>query len=126
MNSEIEFINLQYSYDNLEIKNLENKLNKKIFIQHNIDCFEDIDGVASLIQSCDFVITVSNSNAHISGKLGVKTFLLLPLYDGKLWYWGTNEDKEIPWYPSIIPLRNNKEGNWGDNISSLINEIEKL
>lgn len=126
MNNEIEFINLQYSYDNLEIERLEYKLNKKIFLQHNIDCFEDIDGVASLIQSCDFVITVSNSNAHISGKLGVKTFLLLPLYDGKLWYWGANEDKEIPWYPSIIPLRNNKEGNWGDSISSLINEIEKL
>ena len=69
LTDEIEFINLQYTNEEKEIGSLEEKINKNIFLDHKIDCFNDINGVASLIKSCDFVITVSNSNAHISGKL---------------------------------------------------------
>ena len=120
----IEFINLQYTDEINEINFIEKDLNKKIFIEHEIDCFNDIDGVASLIKSCDFVITVSNSNAHISGKLGVKTFLLLPYNDGKLWYWGSNEDKDVVWYPSILPIRQESVNNWDSCLSKLYKEFE--
>jgi len=120
----IEFINLQYTDEINEINFIEKELNKKIFIEHEIDCFNDIDGVASLIKSCDFVITVSNSNAHISGKLGVKTFLLLPYNDGKLWYWGSNEDKDVVWYPSILPIRQESVNNWDSCLSKLYKEFE--
>ena len=105
---------------------MEKKLSKKIFTNHEIDCFNDINGVASLINSCDLVITISNSNAHIAGKLGIKTFLLLPYSDGKLWYWGTNDDKQIPWYPSITPIRCNDQNNWKQSITNLRKELEKL
>lgn len=125
-NDEIEFINLQFSYDKNEVANMEKKLTKEIFTNHEIDCFNDIKGVASLINSCDLVITISNSNAHIAGKLGIKTFLLLPYSDGKLWYWGTNDDKQIPWYPSITPIRCNDQNNWKQSISTLNEELEKL
>ena len=123
-NENIEFINLQYSDETKEINQIEKKLNRKIFTEHQIDCFNDIDGVASLIKSCDFVITVSNSNAHISGKLGVKTFLLLPFNDGKLWYWGLNTDKDIVWYPSILPIRQESSNNWNSCLQKLYNEFE--
>ena len=125
-NNEIEFINLQFSFNKKEIENVESKLNKKIFINHEIDCFNDIEGVAALINSCDIVITISNSNAHIAGKLGIKTFLLLPYSDGKLWYWGTNDDNQIPWYPSISPIRCDYQNDWKQSISSLKEELEKL
>lgn len=125
-NDEIEFINLQFSYDKNEVENMEKKLTKEIFTNHKIDCFNDIKGVASLINSCDLVITISNSNAHIAGKLGIKTFLLLPYSDGKLWYWGTNDDKQIPWYPSITPIRCNDQNDWKQSISTLNEELEKL
>ena len=119
----IEFINLQFSDVKNEVNNLENSMKRKIFNSHDIDNFNDIDGIASLIKTCDFVITISNSNAHISGKLGVKTFLLLPKSDGKLWYWGQSEDKEIIWYPSIIPIRQTKNNDWKDCIDRLIQLI---
>ena len=125
-NDEIEFINLQFSYDKNEVANMEKKLTKEIFTNHEIDCFNDIKGVASLINSCDLVITISNSNAHIAGKLGIKTFLLLPYSDGKLWYWGTNDDKQIPWYPSISPIRCDNQNDWKQSISTLKKELEKL
>ena len=119
----IEFINLQFSDVKNEVNNLENSMKRKIFNSHDIDNFNDIDGIASLIKTCDFVITISNSNAHISGKLGVKTFLLLPKSDGKLWYWGQSEDKEIIWYPSIIPIRQTKNSHWKDCIDRIIQLI---
>ena len=120
----IEFINLQYTDETKEINFIEKNINKKIFTKHEIDCFNDIDGVASLISTCDFVITVSNSNAHISGKLGVKTFLLLPYNDGKLWYWGLNTDKDVVWYPSILPIRQESANNWDSCLSKLYKEFE--
>ena len=120
----IEFINLQYTDETKEINLIEKNLNKQIFTKHEIDCFNDIDGVASLIKTCDFVISVSNSNAHISGKLGVKTFLLLPYNDGKLWYWGLNADKDVVWYPSILPIRQESANNWDSCLSKLYKEFE--
>mgnify|MGYP001449302574 FL=1 len=120
----VEFVNLQYSDETKDINLIEKNLNRKIFIEHQVDCFNDIDGVASLIKSCDFVITVSNSNAHISGKLGIKTFLLLPFNDGKLWYWGLNTDKDIVWYPSILPIRQESVNDWNSCILKLNKEIE--
>ena len=119
----IEFVNLQFSDVKNEVNDLEISMKRKIFNSHNIDNFNDIDGIASLIKTCDFIITISNSNAHISGKLGVKTFLLLPKNDGKLWYWGQSEDKEIIWYPSIIPIRQTKNNDWKDCIDRLIQLI---
>jgi tetratricopeptide (TPR) repeat protein len=125
-NNEIEFINLQFSYDKNEVENMEKKLKKEIFTNHEIDCYSDIKGVAALINSCDLVITISNSNAHIAGKLGINTFLLLPFSDGKLWYWGTNDDKKIPWYPAITPIRCKNQNDWDHSISTLNEELQKL
>ena len=125
-NDEIEFVNLQFSYDKNEVENMEKKLKKEIFTNHEIDCYSDIEGVATLINSCDLVITISNSNAHIAGKLGINTFLLLPFSDGKLWYWGTNDDKQIPWYPAITPIRCKNQNDWDDSISTLNEELQKL
>ena len=124
LHENIEFINLQYTDETKEINLIEKNLNKQIFTKHEIDCFNDIDGVASLIKTCDFVISVSNSNAHISGKLGVKTFLLLPYNDGKLWYWGLNADKDVVWYPSILPIRQESANNWDSCLSKLYKEFE--
>lgn len=109
----VEFINLQYTNEKTSILNLEKKMNKKIFIDHNIDCFNNIFELASLIKSCDLVITVSNSNAHIAGKLGIKTFILLPQNSGKFWYWGNENNTNFSdWYPSIEIFKHDKDLKW--------------
>ena len=60
---------------------------------------------------CDFVITVSNTNAHISGALGKKTFLLLPKGRGRLWYW-TSKNSVSNWYPTIEVIEQFVVGSW--------------
>ena len=49
-----------------------------------IDNFNDIDGLASLIDACDFVVSVSNTTVHIAGAIGKKTYLMLPQGKGKI------------------------------------------
>ena len=83
-NKEVNFINLQYINNNIkrqfdeQIEEIE--LIKKFDIKNNqdIDNLNDIMSVAVLIYNCDFVITCSNSTAHLAGAINKKTFLLLP------------------------------------------------
>jgi ADP-heptose:LPS heptosyltransferase len=77
----------------------------------------------SLIDICDFVITVSNSNAHLSGALGKETFLLLPKGKGKLWYWTSEKQKSI-WYPSIEVIEQDIPGNWDRAVTELSSIIK--
>ena len=109
--SNITFLDLQYNDTNKERKVFYDDNGIQIQKIKEIDNFNDINGVISLIDICDFVITVSNSNAHLSGALGKETFLLLPKGKGKLWYWTSEKQKSI-WYPSIEVIEQEISGSW--------------
>ena len=85
---------------------------------------DDLNGITSLIDICDFVITVSNTNAHISGSIGKETFLLLPKGKGKLWYWNSLKNRSI-WYNSIHIIQQNTIDKWDDPIKKLKILIEE-
>lgn len=123
--NDVEFINLQYTNESKSILKLENELNKKIFFEHDIDCFDDIHGLATLIKSCDLIVTVSNSNAHIAGRLGVTTCLLLPQHAGTFWYWHDNNKNNF-FYPSIEYYQQEQQGNWDIPIERVKLKIYKL
>jgi tetratricopeptide (TPR) repeat protein len=97
--SNCEFINLQYGDITQEIRDLERIKNIKLNNINDIDIYSNIDGLLSIIQSCDIVITTSNINAHLAGAIGKKTLLLLPYSQGRIWYW--HDEAESSWYPSI-------------------------
>ena len=84
-----------------------------------IDNFNDIDGLASLIEACDFVITTSNVTAHIAGAINKKTYLLLSSYCGKIWYWGNVKSNSL-WYPSIDKFKDDETLSWAKPIESLL------
>jgi len=115
----IEFYNIQYSDESLEINEL---LEKEEIIINNVDeldTFNDINGLVSLINSCDFTITVSNTNAHLSAALGKPTYLLLPNEVGKFWYWENEVDGKNIWYPSIKKFKQLESYNWEKPIKEL-------
>jgi len=76
-----------------------------------IDHFNDIDKWASVIDSCDCVVTVSNTTAHLAGALGKKTIVLLPYAEGSLWYWHQGQAQSV-WYPTVKLLRQQRPGEW--------------
>jgi hypothetical protein len=121
----ILFVNLQYGEIAEEIKKIFDECKIKIQTIDEIDNFKNIDGLTSLINSCDFIVTTSNVTAHIAGALNKKTFLLLPFGIGKIWYWGQSGDQTI-WYPSIEIFRKTSSDSWKDSIENLSNKIRSL
>ncbi len=112
------FVNLQYGETSKEIKNISDQYGIEIISIDEIDNFNDIDGLASLIEACDYIVTSSNVTAHIAGGLNKKTYLLLPCAYGKIWYWGENDTYSL-WYPSIEIYRNTNSNSWKKPIADL-------
>jgi hypothetical protein len=112
------FVDLQYGDTAPERQALAHE--KGIKVQHldEVDNFQDLDGLAALIQACDWVVTTSNTTAHLAGALGKQTLLLLPLGKGRLWYWvehgGSNS-----WYPSIRSFSQVQPGDWSTPLRDL-------
>ncbi len=107
------FVDLQYSDTTEDCARI---LKTQGVIIHHIDLvdnFNDLDSLAALIMACDFVITCSNSTAHLAGALGKDTYLLVPFGRGRHWYWShIREDGKSMWYPSIRVIPQTVISNW--------------
>lgn len=124
-NQNATFINLQYGDVSVEIKEILDHYDIEIKSISNIDNFNDLDGLASLVDACDYVITASNVTAHIAGALNKKTFLILPFSSGKIWYWGESTDRSL-WYPSIEIFSCPGLGLWDIPINNLSKKLKIL
>ena len=98
------------------------KIGTKIYRISEIDYFNDILGVSSIINACDLIITCSNVNAHLSGALGKQTLLLLPIGKGRLLNWSSINHESV-WYPSIKIFQQTNPGNWSDPIEKVREEV---
>ncbi|SOE47059.1 hypothetical protein SAMN05446635_0126 [Burkholderia sp. OK233] len=77
-----------------------------------IDCTKELksfDESAALICNFDLVITVCTSVAHLSGALGVPTWLLLDVNPHWVWMLGRGDS---PWYPSMRIYRQREYDDW--------------
>jgi ADP-heptose:LPS heptosyltransferase len=89
----------------------------------DLDLFHDIDGLAALISTCDRVVTVSNTTAHLAGALGVPVDVIVPAGTGRLWYWGIDQAKS-PWYPSATLYKQTAPNRWDDTITRIARQRE--
>jgi tetratricopeptide (TPR) repeat protein len=117
---DIFFVSLQYGIDKNDVLNFCQNYGIKILLLDDIDLYNDIDSLFSLIDACDLIISVSNINAHIAGALGKKTYLLAPYSTGRHWYWHAGSNQSL-WYPSIDIFSQTETGDW----SLPINEIKE-
>ncbi len=120
----LTLLDLEYNESKKDKDYLYNKLGLKIHRLKDLDYFNDILGVSSIINSCDVIITCSNVNAHISGALGKKTFLLLPIGKGRLLNWSSKKNHSL-WYPSIKIFQQTIPGDWSGPIIKIKKEILK-
>jgi tetratricopeptide (TPR) repeat protein len=121
----INFINLQYKVGIPEFDADITPWLSKINIYENVDLYNDIDSLVSLIQACDVVVTCSNSTAHLAGALNKTTFLLLPYGAGKLWYWSEKNGRCL-WYPSVSIFQQKVPGSWDEPILAIKERLVKL
>lgn len=118
-----KLINLQYGDVKHEISILKNEYGIEILDIEEIDKFNDIDGLASLISACDLVISTTNVTVHLSGSLGKDTRVLLPLNPDARW--GTAGTKSY-WYKSVKLYRQLTLGDWSHPLNDLRQDLNIL
>ena len=115
------FVSLQYGETKEEIQEVRDELGINIISYEKVDNYLDIDGLSSLIQACDTVISVGNVNCHLAGALGKEIHVLLT--DGSWWGWLLERD-DSPWYASVKLYRQEKIDDWDAPIKKLKNELK--
>ena len=119
---DISFVDLQYGDTLKEREALKKESGIDINKVEDIDNFNDIDGLSSLIDACDFIVTISNVTAHIAGALGKKVFLMVPYSKGRCWYWHDGLKTSL-WYPSIQVFTQTETGDWSVPINQIKEKI---
>jgi len=84
-----------------------------------LDLNNDLDGVAAVINNCDYIVTISNTVAHLAGALGKPTYLLLSNSQSRHWY------RDLPFYPTVTTVEKTEKETWKEKISEIVLDIEK-
>ena len=104
---DITFVDLQYT-DTSEESTIQARYGIEVLKLEEIDNFNDIDGLASLIDACDCVVSVSNTTVHIAGAIGKETYFTR---EGKIMVLVKRSEQSI-WYKSIKIIEQTKIGQW--------------
>ncbi len=122
-NTNCNFVNLQFGEFDKDLQYLKQKHGINIQKVTDVDNYNDLDGLAALINCLDLVITIQNSTAHLACALGKKTWIILA--KNARWHWLINR-KESLWYPSATLFRQKKMGDWNNVINSIGIELKKI
>ena len=86
--------------------------------------FCDLEDTAAAMASLDLVVSTCTMIPHLSGALGIPTYLLLSINAD--WRWGVSGE-DTPWYPSAKLFRqNNKLGEWEQVVQAVKNQLDRL
>jgi tetratricopeptide (TPR) repeat protein len=108
----VTFVNLQYGDVADEIESAAKTLGTRIHQAAELDVFNDIDGLLSLIDACEIILTTSNVTAHLAGSIGKKAAVLVPNGKGRLWYW--HDQPQSIWYPSLNLFKQGNNWDWSE------------
>lgn len=107
------FISLQWHPDSAE----EAKANG---VEVNDGVMKHVDFAASLMSACDLVISVTNTNAHLAGALGVECWCLTPKHAP--WAFCGEENA---WYGSVKHYRQDEAGKWAPVIERVASDLRE-
>ena len=102
---EFEYISLQKEVREADLKYLE----ATDGIRHFGEKIRDFTDTAALCEIMDIVISVDTSVAHLSGALGIPTWIMLPFNPDWRWLLARTD---TPWYNSVRLFRQKKIGEW--------------
>jgi len=83
----------------------------------------DFGDTAAVIESCDLVVTIDSSAAHLAGALGKPAWAMLPWVGD--WRWLLDRD-DTPWYPTLRLFRQPSRGDWTATIARVAQELATL
>ncbi len=113
----LTFVNIQYGSTFSELEEFHAATGVRLLDDPAIDSLKDLDTFAAQLAALDFVVTVSNSAAHLAAALGIPTAILAPNDHKRLWYW-FDRGSFSPWYRSAWIFRDSGPGS--------LRELEEL
>ena len=120
----VSIVNLQYGELTEIEKNTINLFKNIEFINYDeIYKKNNIDGLLSLIDMCDYIVSIDNVTAHLAGSINKLSFVLLPINPD--FRWGLTADKN-DLYPSLKLFRNKRFDDWTDLIKDINQYIKNL
>ena len=121
INSRYKLISLQYQPTDDELKMLK----ELGIIESNLNIYDDLESLLSLIDCCDYIVTSSNINAHFAGALKKKTFLLdKNNIELKHFHYWSSPTKNSLWYPSIEIVNQKNDNNWRGEFQYIKSQID--
>lgn len=116
--NDIEFVSLQYGHVYDEVDRFSRY---GLPLTHDEADLEDYDRTASLVASCDLVISVITSVVHLAGALDVETWCLTPVAPP----WKFHEGEDLIWHPSVRQFHQSKRYEWSSVIGEVGNEFKQ-
>jgi tetratricopeptide (TPR) repeat protein len=86
------------------------------------DVQKDLSDAAALCECMDLVISVDTSIAHLSGALGMETWILLPFSPD--WRWLLDR-VDSPWYPTAKLYRQERSGDWSEVLARVSADLRR-
>ncbi len=114
----VEFLSAQHESDPLEIPAWEG-LSHRIRTEP-VDLRDDLDGLAALLLSCDLLVTISATQAHLAGALGLPVWLIIR--EQPILSWPLGRHGSV-WYPSTRFFWVRDESDWVTTMKTLADKL---
>jgi len=85
--------------------------------------FDNFLDTAYAAQQMDLIITVDTSVAHLTGAMGLPTWVLIPPVPD--WRWFRNRI-DSPWYPTVKLFRRQKSQSWESVFDHIIDKLSEI
>lgn len=117
----MRFISLQYTDCRAELARL--RAARGIEVTHWQDAIDDYDETAALVAALDGVASVCTAVVHLAGALARPTYVAVPWWPA--WCFML-EGEEMPWYPSVRLIRQERPNEWLAPIARIASALERV
>ncbi|AIJ47449.1 hypothetical protein O987_16675 [Comamonas testosteroni TK102] len=117
----VRFVNLQYDDCRAELEKIERYFPGKLINFSELDQFNDLDSVASLMSSLDLVISPATTVVELAGALGCETWMISN--SAELKWRKIDANKTDVWHNSV---RHIESDNLGDKLGLVRNLAQSL
>ena len=121
--SDVNFVNLQYGDCTSDIALVKKLFDVTLHDWSDSDPLLDLDDFSAKIKALDLVISIDNSTVHMSGALGVPTWILQP--SSPDWRWLPDEPGSY-WYSSVKQYKQQTQGDWVSVIDTISCDLSAL
>jgi tetratricopeptide (TPR) repeat protein len=115
---EFEYVRLQ-----TQVRDADQEVLDSSEVISSYDLSSGFANAAALCECLDLIISVDTSLAHLSGALGLKTWVLLARLPD--WRWLRSDRNDTPWYPTMKLYRQESGGDWESVLTRVATDLRQ-